>query len=73
MIDGHNLHVALSTSGELFLKLAKQCSFVLACRVTTLQKGVLARLVRKKLGVFTMANGDGANDVSIDAITKSLD
>ena len=65
MIDGHNLQVALSTSVELFLKLAKQCSFVLACRVTPLQKGVLARLVGEKLGVLTMAIGDGANDVSM--------
>ena len=65
VIDGHNLHVALSTSVELFLKLAKQCSFVLACRVTPLQKGVLARLVGEKLGVLTMAIGDGANDVSM--------
>ena len=65
VVEGHNLHLALSTNADLFLKLASQCDFVLACRVTPLQKGILAKMVREKLGVLTMAIGDGANDVSM--------
>ena len=65
VVEGHNLHLALSTDADLFLRLASECDFVLACRVTPLQKGILARLVRERLGVLTMAIGDGANDVSM--------
>ena len=65
VVEGQNLHLALSTDVNLFLRIVNQCDFVLACRVTPLQKGILARLAREKLGVLTMAIGDGANDVSM--------
>jgi len=50
---------------HLFLDLTKQCSAVLACRATPLQKSYLVRLVKEQLGMHTLAIGDGANDVSM--------
>ncbi|XP_045040932.2 phospholipid-transporting ATPase VB isoform X3 [Desmodus rotundus] len=48
-----------------FLELTQHCRSVLCCRSTPLQKSVIVKLVRDKLGVMTLSIGDGANDVSM--------
>lgn len=48
-----------------FLSLAKQCSAVLCCRATPLQKALIVRNAKDSLKVLTLAVGDGANDVSM--------
>eukprot|EP00899_Mesostigma_viride_P000711 jgi/Mesvir1/10640/Mv13736-RA.1 len=48
-----------------FLKLALQCTAVLCCRVSPLQKAEITSLVRRKAKQITLAIGDGANDVGM--------
>uniref|UniRef100_A0A4X1TXA4 Phospholipid-transporting ATPase n=1 Tax=Sus scrofa TaxID=9823 RepID=A0A4X1TXA4_PIG len=50
---------------EKFLELTQYCRSVLCCRSTPLQKSMLVKLVRDRLGVMTLSIGDGANDVSM--------
>ncbi|XP_025162528.1 probable phospholipid-transporting ATPase VA, partial [Harpegnathos saltator] len=68
VIDGKTLTVILDPRSDLtgpFLELTKTCSSVLACRTTPLQKAYIVRIVKKQLGMRTLAIGDGANDVSM--------
>lgn len=48
-----------------FLALAKQCSAVVCCRVSPLQKAKVVRAVKENEDAVTLAIGDGANDVSM--------
>lgn len=48
-----------------FLRLAKNCTSVLCCRSTPLQKAFLVKIVKEELNICTLAIGDGANDVSM--------
>ncbi|XP_043089144.1 phospholipid-transporting ATPase VB isoform X2 [Puntigrus tetrazona] len=66
VIDGPTLSMAMSDELlEPFVELCKFCRAVLCCRVTPLQKSAVVELVRRKLGVMTLAVGDGANDVNM--------
>lgn len=54
------------TKRQMFLdEIAKNCTVVIACRVTPLQKAEMVRLVREGVTPtpVTLAIGDGANDV----------
>jgi magnesium-transporting ATPase (P-type) len=52
---------------ELIFNIASQCSAVIACRVTPVQKAQLVKLVRHHVvpEPVTLAIGDGANDVGM--------
>lgn len=50
---------------QKFLKLACQCTTVICCRVTPLQKAQVVNLVKLYKTAVTLAIGDGANDVSM--------
>ncbi|KAI5966195.1 uncharacterized protein KGF55_000504 [Candida pseudojiufengensis] len=50
---------------DKFLLLGKQCKSVLCCRVSPAQKAEVVKLVKTRLGVMTLAIGDGANDVAM--------
>ncbi|KAL0102090.1 hypothetical protein PUN28_018559 [Cardiocondyla obscurior] len=68
VVDGKTLTVILDPRSGLitpFLELTKMCCSVLACRATPLQKAYIVRIVKKQLGMRTLAIGDGANDVSM--------
>ncbi|KAF8801622.1 hypothetical protein BYT27DRAFT_7114452, partial [Phlegmacium glaucopus] len=47
----------------LLLRLAILCEGVICCRVSPLQKALIVKLVKERLGAMTLAIGDGANDV----------
>ena len=67
MVDGKTLIYVLDKRANiqhLFLELTELCTSVLARRATPLQKAYLVRLV-KRMGMHTLAIGDGANDVSM--------
>ncbi|XP_035870642.1 probable phospholipid-transporting ATPase VB isoform X2 [Phyllostomus discolor] len=66
VIDGKTLNTIFQGKLEKkFLELTQHCRSVLCCRSTPLQKSVIVKLVRDKLGVMTLSIGDGANDVSM--------
>ncbi|KAG5848231.1 hypothetical protein ANANG_G00096250 [Anguilla anguilla] len=66
VMDGRTLDWALQDElQDPFLELTRQCRAVICCRSTPLQKSQVVRLVRDRLGVTTLAIGDGANDVSM--------
>ncbi|XP_045133303.1 phospholipid-transporting ATPase VA-like isoform X2 [Portunus trituberculatus] len=68
VVDGRTLLYILDRRANLkkkFLSLAKQCSAVLCCRATPLQKALIVRSAKDSLKVLTLAVGDGANDVSM--------
>nr|XP_026251163.1 probable phospholipid-transporting ATPase VB [Urocitellus parryii] len=66
VINGKTLNVIFQGKLEkLFLELTQYCRSVLCCRCTPLQKSMIVKLVRDKLGVMTLSIGDGANDVSM--------
>ncbi|XP_030628223.1 phospholipid-transporting ATPase VD [Chanos chanos] len=66
VIDGRTLDFALEAELQgAFLELTGSCRSVICCRSTPLQKSKVVRLVGEKLGVMTLAIGDGANDVSM--------
>ncbi|RKP15323.1 hypothetical protein BJ684DRAFT_7178 [Piptocephalis cylindrospora] len=50
---------------EKFLWVGTRCRSVICCRVTPLQKALVVRMVKKRLGKVTLSIGDGANDVSM--------
>uniref|UniRef100_A0A7N0U1C9 P-type ATPase C-terminal domain-containing protein n=1 Tax=Kalanchoe fedtschenkoi TaxID=63787 RepID=A0A7N0U1C9_KALFE len=66
VIDGKCLMYALDPSlwGNL-LNLSLNCSSVVCCRVSPLQKAQVTSLVRKGAKKITLSIGDGANDVSM--------
>ena len=65
VIDGRSLTMALKESlAGSFLALGTQCSAVICCRVSPLQKALVTTLV-KDSGRITLAIGDGANDVGM--------
>lgn len=66
VIDGTTLKYALEPqSKDKMLRLGMQCASVVCCRVSPKQKAQVVMLVKKGLGVMTLAIGDGANDVSM--------
>ncbi|KNA17746.1 hypothetical protein SOVF_076110 [Spinacia oleracea] len=66
IIDGKCLMYALDPSlrGTL-LNLSLNCSSVVCCRVSPLQKAQVTSLVKKGAKKITLSIGDGANDVSM--------
>ncbi|KAK9114005.1 hypothetical protein Syun_020802 [Stephania yunnanensis] len=66
VIDGKCLMYALDPAlrGTL-LDLSLNCSSVICCRVSPLQKAQVTSMVKKDAGKITLSIGDGANDVSM--------
>ncbi|XP_051148424.1 phospholipid-transporting ATPase 3-like isoform X2 [Andrographis paniculata] len=66
VIDGKCLMYALDpTLRVILLNLSLNCSSVVCCRVSPLQKAQVTSLVRKGANRITLSIGDGANDVSM--------
>ncbi|KAL1807211.1 hypothetical protein ACET3Z_030279 [Daucus carota] len=66
LIDGKCLMYALDPSlRSMLLNLSLNCSAVVCCRVSPLQKAQVTRLVRKGAQRITLSIGDGANDVGM--------
>lgn len=67
VIDGSSLEAILrnAEATRKFLLLCTKCSAVLCCRVSPAQKAAVVRLVKERLGVITLAIGDGSNDVAM--------
>ncbi|CAN4116247.1 unnamed protein product [Withania somnifera] len=66
VIDGRVLMYALDPSLRvMLLNLSLNCSAVVCCRVSPLQKAQVTSLVRKGAQRITLSIGDGANDVSM--------
>lgn len=66
MVTGAALELVASNKlHERFLSIARNCSVLIACRVSPLQKAQMVKLVRQgvKPTPVTLAVGDGANDV----------
>ncbi|XP_059655958.1 phospholipid-transporting ATPase 3 isoform X2 [Cornus florida] len=66
VIDGKCLMYALDPSLRvMLLNLSLNCTSVVCCRVSPLQKAQVTSLVRKGARRITLSIGDGANDVSM--------
>ena len=69
MIDGSALHYCEDDKAlrRLFLSMVADCTAVVACRVSPMQKADIVRLVKANMvpQPITLAIGDGANDVSM--------
>lgn len=67
VIDGATLKYVLEDpiNCNVFVQLVSQCKSVLCSRTTPLQKGSVVKLVMDKLNKYSLAIGDGANDVSM--------
>ncbi|GJJ73727.1 phospholipid-translocating ATPase [Entomortierella parvispora] len=67
VIDGLALKFALEDPAckELLVELACECSAVVCCRVSPLQKAMVVKMVKDSKKVMTLSIGDGANDVSM--------
>ncbi|KAF4356098.1 hypothetical protein CsatB_023028 [Cannabis sativa] len=66
VIDGKCLMYALDPSLRvILLNLSLNCSSVVCCRVSPLQKAQVTSLVKKGAKKITLSIGDGANDVSM--------
>lgn len=67
VIDGAALTQAFADeeTSDLLLTLSTQCTTVICCRVSPLQKAQIVHLIKDNLGVMCLAIGDGANDVSM--------
>ncbi|CAM8946147.1 unnamed protein product [Rhodiola kirilowii] len=66
VLDGKCLMYALDPSLRgMLLNLSLNCSSVVCCRVSPLQKAQVTSLVRKGAKKITLSIGDGANDVSM--------
>ncbi|XP_050236678.1 phospholipid-transporting ATPase 3 [Mercurialis annua] len=66
VIDGKCLMYALDpTLRVMLLNLSLNCSSVVCCRVSPLQKAQVTTLVKKGARKITLSIGDGANDVSM--------
>ncbi|XVF44122.1 hypothetical protein PTKIN_Ptkin02bG0095200 [Pterospermum kingtungense] len=66
VIDGKCLMYALDPSLRIMLlTLSLNCSSVICCRVSPLQKAQVTSLVKKGARKITLSIGDGANDVSM--------
>ncbi|XP_011034150.1 PREDICTED: phospholipid-transporting ATPase 3 [Populus euphratica] len=66
VIDGKCLMYALDpTLRVMLLNLSLNCTSVVCCRVSPLQKAQVTSLVKKGARKITLSIGDGANDVSM--------
>ncbi|MCO5553195.1 hypothetical protein L7F22_006716 [Adiantum nelumboides] len=66
IIEGDSLSVALEENNRMnFLELCQECRTVVCCRVSPLQKALVAQLVKENNLAVTLAIGDGANDVAM--------
>lgn len=73
IIDGNTLNFALEDNVKMkLLELGKMCKAVICCRVSPLQKALVVSLVRENLSAISLAIGDGANDVSMIQVRKSI-
>lgn len=50
---------------QKFRKIVTKCRTLLCCRLSPLQKSLITKFAREKLGYVTLAIGDGGNDVSM--------
>ncbi|ORZ33535.1 hypothetical protein BCR44DRAFT_1438169 [Catenaria anguillulae PL171] len=64
-VTGEALAILFETAPDEFLRLCTRSASVICCRVTPLQKALVVRMVKQRLGVLTLSIGDGANDVSM--------
>jgi magnesium-transporting ATPase (P-type) len=65
VIDGAALAIALDKYRDTLLDVACACRSVICCRVSPSQKAEVVDLVRFGRNGFTLAIGDGANDVNM--------
>ncbi len=66
VIDGKTLIHALDHSlRSEFIELCCQCSSVICCRVSPIQKAEVVELVQEHTKAISLAIGDGANDVAM--------
>lgn len=71
VLDGPVVDIVLSNSFSKsadiskFLKIVTKCRTLLCCRLSPLQKSLITKFAREKLGYITLAIGDGGNDVSM--------
>ncbi|XP_076370308.1 phospholipid-transporting ATPase IF-like isoform X1 [Tachypleus tridentatus] len=66
VVDGHTLTFLLSELRDNFYKVCCQCSSVLCCRMSPIQKAEIVKFIKNgSEKVVTAAVGDGANDVSM--------
>ncbi|CAM6088191.1 unnamed protein product [Calypogeia fissa] len=69
VIDGYSLAFVLDDDSlqEEFIRVCKQCTSILCCRVSPRQKAQVTKLVRKGMGEnrLCLGIGDGANDVGM--------
>lgn len=66
IIDGRSLYFSMKSHLKLFRKLCQQCSVVVCCRMSPIQKADVVRMIKNdESSPITAAIGDGANDVSM--------
>lgn len=66
VVDGESLTTALRHHTDLFREVCLNCTSVICCRMSPLQKAEVVHLVKaSKNSPVTAAVGDGANDVSM--------
>eukprot|EP00958_Prasinococcus_capsulatus_P025253 scaffold4182_cov384-Prasinococcus_capsulatus_cf.AAC.5 len=66
IIDGRALKSALHPQlRKDFCDIGLKCVSVVCCRISPLQKALVAALVKERTGKVTLAIGDGANDVGM--------
>jgi len=66
IIDGKTLIHALHESiRKDFIRLCTQCSSVICCRVSPIQKAEMVELVQEHTKAISLSIGDGANDVAM--------
>ena len=71
VVNGPVVEIILSDSFsksediQKFRKIITRCRTLLCCRLSPLQKSLITKFAREKLGYITLAIGDGGNDVSM--------
>lgn len=72
VIDGKTLNAIFQGKlEEKFLELSQYCRSVLCCRATPLQKSMLVKLVRGRLGVTTLSIGTQRGEVQAGGLGKA--
>ena len=70
VIDGAALAIALDKYRDSLLDVACACRSVICCRVSPSQKAEVVDLIRFGRNGFTLAIGDGANDVNMIQVQR---
>ncbi|XP_022245429.1 probable phospholipid-transporting ATPase IF isoform X1 [Limulus polyphemus] len=66
VVDGHSLAFALHHHRDIFYEICRQCTAVLCCRMSPIQKAEIVKFIKlEPEAPITAAIGDGANDVSM--------